>query len=80
MFGQLRLLPRIVAVLAIALVCPHPVSYREGGYLPVAVILSIVPEDPVDGLLMLAICVLLYGLPLLVLSFVLLRHSPREVR
>ncbi len=78
MFGKLGLVPRVVAVLALALVCPHPISFREGGYLPVAVILSILPDEPLGGLLMLGFCVLLYGLPLFVLSFVLLRHAARQ--
>jgi hypothetical protein len=78
MFGGLRLFARVVLVLAVALVCPHPVSFREGGYLPVAVILSILPDEPLGGLLMLAICGLLYGLPLFALSFVFLRHSAKR--
>ena len=78
MIGRLSLLPRVVGVLALALACPHPISFREGGYLPVAVILSILSDEPLGGLLMLGFCVALYGLPLFALSFVFFRHSGRK--
>lgn len=80
MIGRLSLLPRVVGVLALALVCPHPISFREGGYLPVAVILSILPDEPLGGLLMLGFCVALYGLPLFALSFVFFGHSSKRTR
>jgi len=74
MLGRLALPPRILAVALMALLCPHPVSYREGGYLPVAVILTILPDEPFGGLLMLGFCLLLYGVPLFALSFVFFRR------
>jgi hypothetical protein len=70
----LALGPRLIAVALLALVCPHPVSFREGGYLPVAVIVTILGDEPVGGLLMLGFCLLLYGVPLFALSFLLFRH------
>lgn len=78
MIGRLSLLPRAIAVLALALACPHPISVREGGYLPVAVILSILSDEPLGGLLMLGFCVTLYGLPLFALSFLFFRHPGRQ--
>lgn len=65
---------RIIGAFALALACPHPVSFREGGYLPVAVILTILPDEPIGGLLMLGFCLALYGVPLFALSFLLFRH------
>ena len=65
---------RLLGVVALALVCPHPVSFREGGYLPVAVILPLLADEPVGGALMLAICLALYGIPLLALSFLFFRR------
>lgn len=75
MFGRVRFLPRLTAIIAIALACPHPVSFREGGYLPVAVIFTILGDEPIGGLVMLAFCVALYGIPLVALSFVFFRHA-----
>ncbi|MGD8331900.1 MAG: hypothetical protein PVJ49_20875 [Acidobacteriota bacterium] len=77
MFGRISLATRLIGVLALALACPHPVSFREGGYLPVAVILTILGDEPIGGFVMLAFCLLLYGIPLLALSFVFLAHKPR---
>lgn len=62
---------RLLGIVVLALICPHPVSFREGGYLPVAVILPMLGDDLVDGALMLAICLSLYGIPLLLVSFLL---------
>lgn len=75
MLGRISLPTRILGVTALALVCPHPVSYREGGYLPVAVIFTILPEEPIGAALMLGICVLLYGIPLFALSFLVFRRA-----
>jgi len=77
MLGRISLPTRLIGVLALALVCPHPVSFREGGYLPVAVIFTILGDEPLGGLAMLGFCLLLYGIPLLALSFVLFRHKRR---
>lgn len=74
MFGRIPLAARIIGALALALVCPHPVSFREGGYLPVAVIFTILPDEPLGALLMLGFCLLLYGVPLFALSFLFFRH------
>jgi len=77
LFGRISLTTRLIGVLALALACPHPVSFREGGYLPVAVILTILGDEPLGGLVMLAFCLLLYGIPLLALSFVLFGRKRR---
>ena len=50
MLGSLRLFPRLVIVAGLALWCPHPISFREGGYLPIA---GLVPHlDSPDILVM----------------------------
>lgn len=76
MMGRASFLPRVIGILALALACPHPVSFREGGYLPVAVILTILGDEPAGGLVMLGFCLLLYGVPLLALSFLFFKHAP----
>lgn len=75
MFGRVPFLPRLTAIIAIALACPHPVSFREGGYLPVAVVLTILGDEPAGGLVMLAFCLALYCIPLLAPSFAVFGHA-----
>lgn len=73
MFGTLGLRTRLILVTLGALVCPHPVSFREGGYLPVAVVLTIIPGEFWNGMLMFALLFGVYFLVLLAVSLALFR-------
>ena len=73
MLAALRLLPRLLLVAVLTLGCPHPISFREGGYLPVA---ALVPH--LDSLDMAAMFTLLFGVYfvlLLALSFLVFRRA-----
>lgn len=69
MLGALRLRWRLLAVAGLSLASPHPVSFREGGYLPVAVL---VPHlAALDMLAMFGLCFGVYFVLWLGLSFLL---------
>ena len=73
MLGSFRLLPRLLLVAGLALLCPHPISFREGGYLPVATMLPWL-----GSLDMAAMFTLLFGVYfvlLLALSFLVFRRA-----
>jgi hypothetical protein len=73
--GSLRLPPRLFLVAVLALGCPHPISFREGGYLPVA---ALVPH--LGSLDMAAMFALLFGVNfvlLFALSFLVFRGAKR---
>jgi hypothetical protein len=73
MRGSLRLFPRLIIVAGLALWCPHPISFREGGYLPVA---ALVPHlDSPDILVMFALLFGVYFGILYALSFLAFRGS-----
>jgi hypothetical protein len=73
MLGSLRLFPRLFLVAVLALWCPHPISFREGGYLPVV---ALVPDlDSPDILVMFALLFGVYFALLYALSFLLFRGA-----
>jgi hypothetical protein len=77
MLGHISLRLRLALVTAAALACPHPVSFREGGYLPVAVLLTAL--DDLDIALMFALLFGVYFFALLAFSYLLFggrRPSP----
>jgi len=73
MLGSLRLPPRLFLVAVLAVWCPHPISFREGGYLPVA---ALVPHlDSLDMAAMFALLFGVYFVLLLALSFLVFRGA-----
>ncbi len=73
MLGSLRLSARLFLVASLALWCPHPISFREGGYLPVA---ALVPHlGSPDILAMFALLFAVYCALLYALSFILFRGA-----
>ncbi len=77
MLGHLSLRLRLALVSAAALACPHPVSFREGGYLPVAVLLTSLDDVGIAG--MFALLFGVYFFLLFAFSYVLFggqRPSP----
>ncbi|NNG16306.1 MAG: hypothetical protein HKM89_07490 [Gemmatimonadales bacterium] len=74
MLGSLRLLPRLLLVAVLTLGCPHPISFREGGYLPVAAMLPWLGS--LDMAAMFALLFGVYFVLLLALSFVVFRRAP----
>ena len=68
MLGRLSSKYRFALVTVGALLCPHPVSFREGGYLP---LLSLVTDSfrYLDVGVMVAGCLVVYGLLLYAVSF-----------
>ena len=69
MLGQLALRLRLALVSAAALACPHPISFREGGYLPVAVLLTHLDDLGIAA--MFALLFTVYFFLLLAFSYVL---------
>ncbi len=69
MLGRLSLRLRLALVTAAALASPHPVSFREGGYLPVAALLTTL--DDLDIAIMFALLFAVYSFSWLAFSYVL---------
>ncbi len=76
MMGYLSLRARLALVIVVSLVSPHPISFREGGYFPLAAMLPSL--DSWDMIGMFALLFAVYGMLWSAISFALFAPPRRS--